>query len=304
MRASSLAAVASAATAAAALPSSASSSSETASSVDWTIPADLVSNPLFGAPEDDFTCRSAHNPVVLLHGLSANRDVGLSGLVRHLSDLGFCAYSPTYGAHALAPWVGGLRSMPDSAADLADYIRAVRDRTGSDKVDVVGHSEGGVMALYVPLTQPGVAEILGRTVSLGPAVHGAKYFGFTDLFYLGGEATRALAALAFDLLGCPACDDMATDGRVYDDFKAAGNNIVQPGVQATVVVSTSDALVQPEYSLVDQPGVRSVVVQDLCPDDAVGHAGLASDRGIWDIVVNELTGDYGGDVGCVQGLPF
>jgi pimeloyl-ACP methyl ester carboxylesterase len=274
--------------------------------VDWSAPSDLLSNPLYGAPPNDFSCRSqVHpNPVILLHGLSSNREVGLNTFAHKLTDEGWCVYSLTYGAHTLIPWIGGVKSMRDDGApEIADFIREVRDKTGAKKVDLVGHSEVGVMALYIPMTQDGIAEMVEHTVALGPAVHGAEYYGFTDLFYFGGESTRELASLALKTLGCAACDDMARGGQVYQDFQAA-DKIVPEGIQATVIMSTYDTLVAPEVSRVEEEEVRNVIVQDTCPDDKVGHAGLGWDKSVWSLVVNALTEDYDRPFECDQGLPF
>jgi pimeloyl-ACP methyl ester carboxylesterase len=210
----------------------------------------------------------------------------------------------TYGVHPLAPWVGGVVSMVDSAKEIAGFIKEVRSKTGSEKVDLVGHSEGGVMTLYVPLTQEGIKDIVEHTVALGPAVHGARYYGFTDLFYLGGQETRTLAGDVLSVLGCEACDDMAIGGRVYSDFADAAGHIVQDGVKASIVMSRSDTLVTPDVSEVNETGVRNLFVQDYCPDDTVGYAGLAWDTGVWDIIINELKENYEGPVGCTQGLTF
>lgn len=273
--------------------------------IDWSLPSTLLDNPLYGAPPSDYACRSeVHpNPIILLHGLSANKEVDLNTLGWNLTDAGYCVYTLTYGAHTIPNWIGGLVSMRDSAVEIADFIREVVSQTGASKVDLVGHSEGGVMALYVPMTQDGIADLVERNVALGPAVHGAQYFGFTDLFYIGGDVTRNLASLALDLIGCPACDDMATDGDVYNDFLAA-NPIVQPGNKATIIMSNSDTLVSPDVSRVDEDGVRNIIVQDTCPDDAVGHAGLAWDTSVWGLVYNALTEDYDRPFVCGTGLPF
>jgi pimeloyl-ACP methyl ester carboxylesterase len=270
---------------------------------EWELPGELLDDPLYGAPDNDFSCRSEHNPIVMLHGLSANREVDLNTLSWHLKDLGYCVFSETYGAHAIPSWIGGLRHMRDSAQDIAGFIREVKDKTGTAKVDLVGHSEGGVMAIYVPMTQDGIAEIVDHNIALGPAINGAQYFGFTDLFYIGGEVTRKLAALALKTLGCPACDDMATGGAIYNDFLNA-SPIVQPGNKASIIMSTADTLVAPDASRIDEEGVRNVIIQDTCPDDPVGHAGLAWDKGVWELVVNELTEDYGRPFECDTGLPF
>jgi pimeloyl-ACP methyl ester carboxylesterase len=160
-----------------------------------------------------------------------------------------------------------------AAKDVAAFIKEVNAKTGK-KVDIVGHSEGGVMAIYVPMTQPGIKDIVERTVALGPAIHGAKYFGFTDLWYFGGDVTRTFVGSALKLLGCAACDDMATDGAVFKDFQANAGKIAQPGIKTTIVTSKSDTLVASETSLLNEPGVRNVAVQDHCADDKVGHAGL------------------------------
>ncbi|KAI2604664.1 alpha/beta-hydrolase [Hypoxylon sp. NC1633] len=267
-----------------------------------TIPAELSLNELYGAPANDFTCKSARNPVVLLHGLSADRDVDLNMLQWALNRRGYCTFSQTYGAWGLVPWVGGLRPMAESAADIAAFVREVQAKTGAAKVDLVGHSEGGVQALYVPMTQAGVSGIVERVVALGPAVHGAEYLGFTDLWYIGGEVTRSIGKLVQDLLGCPACDDMMTGGAVYTDFKNAGR-IVQPGNKATIIMSSHDVLVAPDVSRIDEPGVNNVVIQDTCPDDVVGHAGLMWDKSVWRLIVNALEENDDAVFPCEIGLP-
>lgn len=192
--------------------------------------------------------------------------------------------------------------MRESSKTLSDFILEVSEKTGSSKVDLVGHSEGGVMALYVPMTYPKAAAKVERIVSLGPAIHGAQYYGLTNLWYKGGDVSREMASAILDLLGCPACDDMATGGDIYKDFLNA-EKIVPEGINATVIMSTKDTLVAPNVSIVNEANVRNVMVQDRCPEDPVGHAGLAWDTGIWDMIRNELAGDYTGPVNCVKGLP-
>ncbi|KAI9163401.1 hypothetical protein HJFPF1_05011 [Paramyrothecium foliicola] len=273
--------------------------------LDWSLPSDLRKDPLFGAPDNDFSCRSANhpNPVIMLHGLSLSRDIFLSQLQHHLNRAGYCTYSLTYGAHRIPSWVGGVRPMRETAVEITDFVREVREKTGADKVDLIGHSEGGVHALYVPMTQPGIADVVDHNIALGPAVHGAKYYGATDLFYAGGEVTRKLAGLALKALGCSACDDMATGGNIYNDFKNA-ERIGQPGNKATVIVSTYDTLVAPDVSMVKEDGVRNLVVQDYCPEDKVGHGGLATDKTVWAMIVNELEDTPDREFTCSKGLPI
>ena len=259
--------------------------------------------PFVGHPANDYSCKSAHNPVIMLHGLSADEYVDLNVLQYWLNERGFCTFTLTYGAHTLFPLVGGLKEMADSAGEIAEFVKQVKSKTGASKVDLVGHSEGGVMALLVPLIESGIPELLGHTVSLGPAVHGAKYYGLTDLAWVGGDLTFDMVETAINTLGAPAIADMATGGNVYNIFQKATGHIVQAGVKASIVMSRSDTLVAPEVSIIDEAGVRNLYVQDYCPDDKVGHAGLAWDQSVWGIIYNELLEDYSNKtITCGQGL--
>jgi triacylglycerol esterase/lipase EstA (alpha/beta hydrolase family) len=156
----------------------------------------ILSLNVIGNPGNDFKCKStAHsNPVILIHALSANPSIDLNLIQRDMQDQGYCTYATTYGAHTLAPWIGGLKDMRESSQTLAGFILEVVQKTGAPKVDLVGHSEGGVMSLYVPMKYPQVSAHVDHIVALGPAVHGAQYFGLTQLFYEGGQFSRDLAA--------------------------------------------------------------------------------------------------------------
>ncbi|KAI1214777.1 alpha/beta-hydrolase [Annulohypoxylon truncatum] len=272
--------------------------------INTTIPDALTLSELYGAPANNFTCKSERNPVVMLHGLSANREVDLNMLQYELNRRGYCTFSQTYGAWPLVPWIGGLRTMADSAKDIADFVKEVKDKTGASKVDIVGHSEGGVQSIYVPMTQPGISSIVEHVVALGPAIHGAQYYGFTDLWYIGGNVTRALAKVVQDALGCPACDGMMTGGAVYKEFQTNTGHIAQPGNKVTVIMSKSDTLVSPDVSEIDETGVNNVFVQDTCPDDTVGHAGLMWDKSVWRLIINALEENNDAVFACDKGLPI
>ncbi|KAK7996353.1 hypothetical protein PG989_004393 [Apiospora arundinis] len=260
---------------------------------------------LIGHPKNDFSCKSAEHPtpVILLHALLANPAVDLNLLQQEMKKQNYCTFTVLYGTQPLAPWIGGLGDMRESSQTIADFVLEVVKKTGSDKVDLVGHSEGGVMALYVPMRHPEAAKHVDHVVSLGPAVHGAQYYGLTNLWYAGGEVTREIASGMLDLLGCQACDDMATGGNIYNDFKST-SKIAQDGNKVTVIMSQHDTLVAPEVSRVEEKGVRNVMVQDTCPDDTVGHAYLAWDTSVWGLVFNALTEKYDAPVKCDKQPPI
>ncbi|KAI1415332.1 alpha/beta-hydrolase [Hypoxylon sp. FL1857] len=268
-----------------------------------TMPNFMVGSNRYGAPPAYYDSCNGTKPIIFLHGLCSTRNADLNILQWNLTDAGRCTFSQTYGAYPIVPWVGGMQSMNESAKDIADWIRHVLSKTGAAKVDIIGHSEGAVQALYVPLTQPGISDIVDNIVALAPAIHGAQYHGFTDFLYIGDEGSQQVGKAVHDSLGCPACDDLMTGGEVANKFQESAGKIVQPGNKVTIISSKADKLVSPDASRIDENGVKNIVVQDTCPDDQVGHVGLAYDKGVRRMIYNALL-EKNDTVYCDTGLNF
>lgn len=252
---------------------------------------------------NDFSCRSDSNPVVLLHGLGATFYEDLNFLQYWLQSQGRCTFAKTYGAYDGFPFVGGLKSIAESAPEIADYVKEVAQKTGAQHVDLVGHSEGAFQTLYVPKFE-GVSHLLDKLVAIAPPTHGTDFAHLYDLAYIFGNASRKAVGDALDALGCPACNDLGPDGPAVLKLND-GKPIVQPGNQLTVIMSHADELVTPpKTSIVDEDGVHNVWIQDVCPVDAVvGHIGEAYDLNVWNIVKNALDSAAGRDFVCVVGAP-
>ncbi|MFE9457257.1 esterase/lipase family protein [Streptomyces californicus] len=97
--------------------------------------------PLAALPVTDATASpAAAPPVVLLHGFIDNRSVFLvlrRALIRHGHRRTFSLnYSPL------------TRDIRTAAALLGRQVEAVCARTGRDRLDIVGHSLGGLIARY------------------------------------------------------------------------------------------------------------------------------------------------------------
>lgn len=78
--------------------------------------------------------------MVLIHGTISSKNVW-QNLVARLRDDGFVVFCPDYGVH-------GTQDIPTSAQDVGAYIEQVLSATGADQVDIVGHSQGGLLARY------------------------------------------------------------------------------------------------------------------------------------------------------------
>src|SRR5580693_1370551 len=85
---------------------------------------------------DNWNCRpsAAHpEPVVLLHGLGGNGPGNFATLGPYLESAGFCVFAPTYGEASPGVPSGGFTPIPQSAAEIAVYIRQVLAATGAAK---------------------------------------------------------------------------------------------------------------------------------------------------------------------------
>ncbi|GAA3490954.1 alpha/beta hydrolase [Streptomyces cremeus] len=89
----------------------------------------------------------ADPPVVLLHGRTAN-SADWADVAEALSATRR-VYAPDVRGHALSDWPGGY-TYPRLTADICEFL----DVLGLDRVDLVGHSMGGAIALQVAQARP------------------------------------------------------------------------------------------------------------------------------------------------------
>jgi pimeloyl-ACP methyl ester carboxylesterase len=252
---------------------------------------------------NDPSCRpsAAHpDPVVLIHGLGSTGQENWGYLGPYLANAGYCAFSLTYGATSpFGPYVGGVGPIPQSAQQVSDFISQVRSETGASKVDLVGHSEGAFMSLYVPKELP-VGNEVGRVVAMAPPTHGTS---FANLVTLSNDL--GLASLRDLILsgGCQACNELIDGGSAVTTLD--NGPIAQPGIAYTILISRYDELVTPPTTaFVNESGVTNRYVQDLCPNDSVGHVGLAFDTDVAQMITNALDPATATQVSCSFGAPF
>src|SRR5687768_812719 len=80
-------------------------------------------------------------PVILLHGTENDSRGTWRELTAELRKDGHCAHAPDYGNRAKNP-------ITQSAKEISAYIDRVPAETGSSTVDIVGYSQGGVLARH------------------------------------------------------------------------------------------------------------------------------------------------------------
>ncbi|MEU9599564.1 alpha/beta fold hydrolase [Streptomyces sp. NPDC048109] len=233
---------------------------------------------------NDFTCEpsAAHpRPVVLVHGTFGNSVDNWLGLAPYLTNRGYCVFSLDYGQLPGVPLFHGLGPVEKSAEQLAAYVDKVLTATGAAETDLVGHSQGGMMPRYY-LRFLGGADKVNALVGIAPSNHGTTLSGLTRLlpYFPGVE----------DLLNehTPALADQVVGSDVLTELNAGGDTV--PGVRYTVLATKYDEVVTPYRSqFLDGPGVRNVLLQDLCPLDLSEHLAIGLfDRIAFHEVINAL----------------
>jgi triacylglycerol esterase/lipase EstA (alpha/beta hydrolase family) len=251
-------------------------------------------------PGSDVTCRTsaAHPyPVVLVHGTAENQDDNWQALSPLLADQGYCVYSFNYGGPAGSP-IQGLGDIPTSAGQLSSFVNQVLASTGASKVDIVGHSQGGMMPRYY-LKFLGGASKVSTLVGLSPSNHGTTEFG---LLTLAADIPDGLGTAFLDT-GCTACAQQTVGSPFLNKLNAGGDTVA--GVSYTVIETEDDEVVTPYTSaFLSGPDVTNITLQQQCPLDASDHLTTPYDPNALHDVLNALDPATATPVQCVPVLPL
>ncbi|TCB97997.1 alpha/beta fold hydrolase [Micromonospora zingiberis] len=167
----------------------------------------------------------------------------------------------------------GLGDIAASAASLRNFVGQVRSSTGAAKIDVVAHSEGGLVSRYY-IKNLGGGDAVGRYVSLGTPQYGTYVANIAAFLGLGSCA------------GIVACQQM-TIGSSFLTALNAGDDT--PGsVRWTTVRTWQDELVRPVDNAMLADGATNVLIQSKCPLRVVGHLALVIDGTTYSIIRQAL----------------
>jgi len=249
---------------------------------------------------DNWRCKPgpAHPyPVVLVHGTFANMDDNWQTASPVLVNHGYCVFAFNYGGVSPSSPVQGTGNIVTSAAQLATFVAKVRAATGANKVDLVGHSQGGMMPRYY--IGHGGASAVHALVALAPSNHGTTLDGIESLAAAFKAASPAEAAVS------PACAACSQQMRNSAFLRALNEQPAAPGVRYTVIESKDDEVVTPYTSafLPADPDVTDITLQDQCPADHSDHLEIASDPVAMADMLNALDPGHRVPVPCVPVLP-
>jgi triacylglycerol esterase/lipase EstA (alpha/beta hydrolase family) len=218
------------------------------------------------------TPSAAHpRPVVLVHGTFADMSNSWQALSPLLHNRGYCVFALDYGAANGSGAVGiyGVGDIRESAAQLASFVDQVLAATGAAEVDLVGHSQGGMMPRYYLKYLGGAAKV-HTLVGLSPSNHGTTADG---LFTLGSHFPGANSFFG----ACLACEQQEVGSPFLTELNSGGDTIA--GVDYTVIQTRYDEVVTPYASaFLSGPGVTDVLLQSQCVLDLGEHLSMPYDH--------------------------
>lgn len=157
----------------------------------------------------------------------------------------------------------------------------MRAQTGAAKVDLVGFSQGAAVTRhYVNIL--GGAEHVDQWVGMASPTYGGTFYGVGALLSAIPGGNGSVGAL----LG-PALPELIVGSPFLAELNADGDT--RPGVRYTTIITRYDEMIQPYTNeFLTGPGATNVVIQDLCPENKIGHMNLPYDRFAQDLVIQAL----------------
>lgn len=217
-----------------------------------------------------------------------------------LRQAGFCVYALDYGIQppsqgggvaAALPGVYGTGDIVKSATQIKTFVDKVLASTGAAKVDMVGHSMGGISTRQYLRFDGGAAKV-ANVVTLGATNNGTTLNGI-------GTLGRTINDLGVDILG-PLALGVGVSGTQQIYNSPFLKNLNSGGVYAlgdiryTIVGTRYDEVTTPYSSTFFPKGTkntRNITLQDGCPQDTSDHFSMSYSPRATSIVLRALGAD-------------
>lgn len=224
---------------------------------------------------NNWSCRpsAAHpRPVVLVHGTFGDMADSWQALSPLLVDHGYCVFALNYGAAdgSAALGVYGVGDITQSAQQLATFVHQVLVATRARQVDIVGHSQGGMMPRYY-IKFLGGSTTVHTLIGLAPSNHGTTIDGLATLAGFLPDASQFTGSV------CASCAQQEAGSSFLTTLNAGGDTVA--GVHYTVIESEYDEVVTPYTSaFLSGPQVTNITLQHQCPLDLGEHLSMPYDH--------------------------
>ncbi|MFB7719679.1 esterase/lipase family protein [Nocardia sp. NPDC056100] len=220
---------------------------------------------------NDYSCHPSADhpaPVVLTGSTFLSAAVNWTSLAPYLSNLGFCVFTVDYGrtVYRIPPGLNGMDPIPDSAVEVRDVVDRVLAATGAARVDLVGHSQGGLVDRYY-------LNVLGGADKVGKMVLMSSPYASTGL-------PVDVTALARNIIPESLFQAILNNGRIpplYLNFADpwAWEKIqpLQPAIEYTQITDLTDeiGLLGGMHAPAGASNAVTRYINDACPIDLSQH---------------------------------
>jgi triacylglycerol esterase/lipase EstA (alpha/beta hydrolase family) len=170
---------------------------------------------------------------------------------------------------------GGTGDIRDAARALDRFADGVRAAAGAARVDLIGHSQGGLVARTYVKDDGGAGEV-DSLITLGAPNRGTSVANLATIVGFGNCLTIV------------ACRQMAIGSSYLNDLNAGTDTI--GAVRYTTFRTLQDELVRPVDNATLFDGATNVLVQSRCWLRVVGHVGLILDGAVYSGIHQALEG--------------
>lgn len=167
----------------------------------------------------------------------------------------------------------GLGDIAQTSKPLASFVDNVLAQTGVGRVDLIGHSQGGLVLRYY-IKYLGGSQKVDSAISLGAPHYGTVVADIATILGFGS------------CLGIIACQQMAQGSAFLDELNAGDDTI--GNVQYTNLYTAYDELVRPVGNATLRDGATNVKIQSQCWFRFVGHIGLILDGTVYSGIEDAL----------------
>ncbi|MFI7586966.1 esterase/lipase family protein [Spongisporangium articulatum] len=259
-----------------------------------------------GSSSCNWAASPNHLPLILVHGTWEQQHDNWNAMSPYFKNKGYCVYTLNYGGNP-GDVMWGWKSIAASAAQLNAYIDKVKAATGAPQVDIVGHSQGGVMPRYCIKIITGCMAKVNKFVGLASSNNGTTLSGLAKLGKFLGLTD-----------GISLVQPAAIDQTIGSDFMntvnscptgPAANVCNGDTVQYTVLETNGDQVVTPytgaflsKQSGVPASQVTNVLVNDECILELSEHLGMTYSQNVASRAARALDGTTAKK--CVVSLPY
>ncbi len=203
--------------------------------------------------------------VLLIHGTGATPDEAWAwNYEKTLPAAGFGVCTVTLPDRA-------VRDFTVSAEYAAYAARYAYNRSGR-KIAIMGHSQGGLMAVWIAKFWPDIAAHADDVIALAGNVHGT--------------------ALANTLCVTGSCAPIAWQMAIGSHVTNAASNAPLPSAPSfTSIASRDDEIVYPQPYASTVDGGTTIMVQNVCPLRIVDHGLMLADAVVYRLVLDALNHD-------------